>query len=192
MTSGGEAAATLQSQEENPRVLIAGIGNIFLGDDGFGVEVVKRLQSVTLPHWVRVADFGIRGVHLAYEILDTAYERIILVDAAARGGEPGTLYVIEHNLDDKTNNRASSPDAHGMNPEAVFSLIKQLGVTPSHVLIVGCEPSATQEEIGLSEPVAAAIDEAVNLLLKLVQSQGPNSSANKDHLASTSKVRRRL
>lgn len=88
MTSGGEAAATLQSQEENPRVLIAGIGNIFLGDDGFGVEVVKRLQSVTLPHWVRVADFGIHGVHLAYEVLDTAYKRIILVDAAARGANP--------------------------------------------------------------------------------------------------------
>ena len=181
MTSADEAVT--HQEGEKPRVLIGGIGNIFLGDDGFGVEVVKRLQSVTLPHWVRVADFGIRGVHLAYEILDTAYERIILVDAAPRGGEPGTLYVIEHNLDDEANNRADSPDAHGMNPEAVFSLIKQLGGVPSQVLIVGCEPTSTQEEIGLSEPVAAAIDDAVNLVLKLVQPDSHHNSAMKTTVA---------
>ena len=163
-----EAVVPLQVQEEKPRVLIAGIGNIFFGDDGFGVEVVRRLQSVTLPSRVRVADFGIRGVHLAYEILDAGYEKIILVDAAARGGEPGTLYVIEHDIDNEEN-RADSPDAHGMTPNGVFGLIKQLGGAPGRVLIVGCEPSSTQEEIGLSEPVAAAIDDAVNLVLKLVR-----------------------
>ena len=80
------------------RVLIAGIGNIFLGDDGFGVEVAKRLASEALPDWVRVADFGIRGLHLAYELLDTAYETTILVDATPRGGAPGTVYLIEPDL----------------------------------------------------------------------------------------------
>lgn len=80
------------------RVLIAGVGNIFLGDDGFGVEVVQRLASETLPNWVRVLDVGIRGIHLAYELIENGYEKAILVDAVSRVGDPGTVYVIDLDL----------------------------------------------------------------------------------------------
>jgi hydrogenase maturation protease len=151
------------------RVLIAGIGNIFLGDDGFGVEVAKRLASEALPDWVRVTDFGIRGLHLAYELLDTAYETTILVDVTPRGGTPGTVYLIEPDLATLDSGAYSSPDAHGMHPEAVFSFLRALGGTVGRVLIVGCEPARTAEEIGLSEPVARAVPEAVTLILNLIQ-----------------------
>jgi hydrogenase maturation protease len=150
------------------RVLIAGIGNIFLGDDGFGVEVIKRLAAEALPDWVRVADFGIRGLHLAYELLDTAYETTILIDATPRGGEPGTVYLLEPDLTTTETAGHGSPDAHGMHPEAVFRFLSILGGTPGRVLIVGCEPAAITEKVGLSEPVARAVDEALRLILNLV------------------------
>ena len=154
------------------RMLIAGVGNIFLGDDGFGVEVVKRLAAETLPDWVQVADFGIRGIHLAYEILDNAYEVTILVDTACRGGEPGTVYLIEPDLDGVDREECSSPDAHGMQPEAVFALLRTLGGMPGRVLIVGCEPAQTAEGMGLSESVNHAVDEAIKLILHIVRDEG--------------------
>jgi len=150
------------------RVLVAGVGNIFLGDDAFGVEVARRLASQDLPSWVRVADFGIRGIHLAYELLDEAYETMILVDATPRGGEPGTVYLIEPDLDALVAGRPSPADAHGMNPEAVFGLLRSLGGAPRRVLIVGCEPAQTEEEIGLSTPVERSVEEAVRLILEIV------------------------
>lgn len=150
------------------RLLVAGVGNIFLGDDGFGVEVAKRLASEPLPDWVRVADFGIRGIHLAYELLDEGYETTILVDATPRGGEPGTVYLIEPDLDRPDAEGGGSPDAHGMTPQAVFGLLKSLGGTPRRVCIVGCEPARTEEEIGLSEPVGRAVEQAVKLILDIV------------------------
>jgi hydrogenase maturation protease len=153
------------------RVLIAGIGNIFLGDDGFGVEVAKRLAAKALPDWVRVTDFGIRGLHLAYELLDAAYETTILVDATPRGGAPGTVYLLEPDLATLDAGVYSSPDAHGMHPEAVFSFLRALGGTLGRVLIVGCEPARTVEEMGLSEPVARAVPEAVTLILNLIQQE---------------------
>ncbi|EID53449.1 hydrogenase maturation protease [Saccharomonospora xinjiangensis] len=155
------------------KVLIAGIGNVFNGDDGFGVEVVARLSTRDLPPEAVVADYGIRGVHLAYELLDGGYETTIFVDAVRRGGEPGTVYVIDADP-------ASTPsagdhsdegpvlDAHGMHPAAVLALLRRLGGTPGRVFVVGCEPLTVAEGMGLSEPVAAAVDEAARRVRELV------------------------
>jgi hydrogenase maturation protease len=157
-------------------LLIAGVGNIFLGDDGFGVEVASRLASADLPDWAHVVDYGIRGLHLAYDLAD-GYSSAILVDATARGGVPGTIYVIEPDLhvspsaavDDETA-PAGNPmfDAHGMQPDVVFGMLGMLGAEARHVVVVGCEPASVDYGIGLSEPVAAAVDEAVKVVLDLV------------------------
>ena len=160
-------------------ILVAGVGNIFLGDDGFGVEVVKRLAAGALPEWVRVADFGIKSLHLAYELLDNKYATTILVDAAPRGGEPGTVYLIEPDLLPIETN--GFPDAHGINPQAVFALLKSLGGAPGKVYIVGCEPARVEECMGLSEPVARAVEEAVNLIMNIV---GRGNEAKSDAAAS--------
>jgi hydrogenase maturation protease len=148
------------------RVLVAGVGNIFLGDDGFGVEVARRLAGEQLPEDVRVADFGIRGVHLAYELLD-GYDTAILVDAAPRGGQPGTVYVIEPEPGAPPDG-APLMDAHGMEPDAVLGLLEVLGGSPVRVLVVGCEPAEVTERIGLSEPVAGAVEEAVGVVRELL------------------------
>ncbi len=152
------------------RVLIAGIGNIFLSDDGFGVEVAQRLLAEPFPDGVRVVDFGIRGLHLAYELGD-GYDAAILIDAAPRGGQPGTIYVIEPDLSAmQPDTGAESPllDAHGMEPVAVLSLLKTLGGKIDRVLIIGCEPETSEDGIGLSEPVSRAVDEAVGVVRNLV------------------------
>ncbi|HEX8861793.1 MAG TPA: hydrogenase maturation protease [Actinomycetes bacterium] len=151
------------------RVLVAGVGNVFLGDDGFGVEVARRLQSAGLPKGVRVADFGIRGVHLAYELLD-GYQTAILVDATPRGGEPGTVYVIEPERPTGASEHTLL-DAHGMEPDAVLSMLEVLGGSDAKVLIVGCEPADVQERIGLSPRVADAVDEAVAVVRELVDAE---------------------
>ncbi len=148
----------------SPRVLIAGVGNIFLQDDGFGVEVVKRLAPESLPDWVRVADFGIRGVHLAYELLDGDYDAAILVDAASRGEEPGTVYLIEPDIETVDTREPASLDAHGMDPQVVLQTIKTLGGMRGRLYIVGCEPLETEEGIGLSAPVARGVEDAIKLL----------------------------
>jgi hydrogenase maturation protease len=147
------------------KILVAGIGNIFLGDDGFGVEVAQRLAAEDLPEDVQVRDFGIRGLHLAYEMLDGGYGMTVLVDASPRGGKPGSLYLIEPELD---NLEASQADAHSMNPGAVFATLKALGGVPGRVLMVGCEPQSTDEGIGLSAPVANAVGEAVQFLREII------------------------
>lgn len=153
------------------RVLVAGIGNIFLGDDGFGVEVTRRLDAVDLPDHVKVEDFGIRGVHLAYELMD-GYDTAILVDAVPRGNAPGTVYVIEPQLDASTDavRAAASPvmDAHSMEPTSVLRLVNSMGGAVDRILIVGCEPGNTDEGIGLSPEVEGAIDDAVQLVRDLV------------------------
>ncbi|MGI9145569.1 MAG: hydrogenase maturation protease [Chloroflexota bacterium] len=153
------------------KVLVAGVGNIFLGDDGFGVEVARRLAMTALPEGVKVADFGIRGVHLAYELCDD-YDTAILVDAAPRGGQPGTLYVIEPDRldtsDSATAERGALLDAHGMQPEAVLGLLNVLGGHVRQVYVVGCEPSSIEERMGLSEPVEQAVDEAVRVVHELL------------------------
>jgi len=147
------------------RTLVAGVGNIFLGDDGFGVEVVRRMAGDTFPDGVKVADFGIRGVHLAYELLE-GYQTTILVDATQRGGAPGTVYVIEPDLE-------SIPagvvmDAHSLDPATVFGMLRALGGSPQDVLVVGCEPATVDDGMGLSDVVEQAVDEAVRIVRELV------------------------
>jgi hydrogenase maturation protease len=147
------------------RVLVAGIGNIFLSDDGFGVEVARRLADGRLGEHVVVEDFGIRGVHLALELASGAYGAAILVDATPRGGEPGTLYAIEPAVD--PNEECGSVDAHSLTPSAVLAWVRRLGGQRGRVLIVGCEPASVDEAVGLSDPVAAAVDGAVQMVSDL-------------------------
>ncbi|MGH8868588.1 MAG: hydrogenase maturation protease [Actinomycetes bacterium] len=158
------------------RVLVAGIGNVFFGDDGFGVEVARRLEHTPLPEGVQVADYGIRGMHLAYALLD-GFDDLVLVDALSRGEEPGTLYVLEPDLPDP--DEAAEPDlgtpvvdAHSMGPDAVLALIAtltpRLGGTLPRVRVVGCEPAVVEERMGLSGPVGGAVDEAARLVHALL------------------------
>lgn len=151
-------------------ILVAGIGNIFLGDDAFGVEVVRRLAARPLPAGVRVADFGIRGLDLAFELLDLGEGTAILVDATPRGGEPGTVYLIEAEPPDPSPAPEDSgwTDAHSMTPGVVLALSSRLGGTPQRVLVVGCEPLRADEEMGLSPPVERAVDEAVRMILEVI------------------------
>jgi hydrogenase maturation protease len=152
------------------RVLVAGIGNVFLGDDGFGVEAVARLARRRLPDCVEVADFGIRGFDLAYALTD-GYDAAILVDALPRGEPAGTLCALELRLDDFDG--AATLDGHAMNPMAVLAMVRhQCGTLPP-TWIVGCEPAVIDPDgeghMGLSEPVAAAIDAAADLVEALVR-----------------------
>ena len=153
-----------------PRILVAGIGNIFLGDDAFGVEVARHLLARPRPRNVRVVDFGIRGLDLAYALTDGC-DAAILVDAVPRGERPGTLYVIEPQLDPA----APTPvgfDGHSMNPVAVLALAGTLGTLPRRVLVVGCEPSpqAPDEntDFDLSEPVRTALRPALEMVESLI------------------------
>ncbi len=155
-----------------PTILVAGIGNIFLGDDAFGVEVVRRLAERKLPDAVRVADFGIRGFDLAYALQD-GYETTILVDACPRGQTPGTLYVIEPDL--KSLDRPEAPqaaiEAHAMNPESVLRMAHAMNIHAKNVLLVGCEPESLggdEGQMGLSPPVQGAVEEAVKLVESLI------------------------
>jgi hydrogenase maturation protease len=148
--------------------MVAGIGNIFLGDDAFGVELAQRLATMALPEGVRVTDYGIRGMHLAYDLLDIAPDTTILLDAVARGGEPGTVYVLEIRPGDVPEIQPSAVDAHGMAPDAVLALLDNLGGSAGRTLLVGCEPANTEEGIGLSTTVAAAVDKAVGVVLDLL------------------------
>ncbi|MFZ0201669.1 MAG: hydrogenase maturation protease [Candidatus Sulfotelmatobacter sp.] len=155
-----------------PRILVAGIGNIFLGDDAFGVEVVRRLSTRELPQNVKVTDFGIRGYDLAYALLD-GYDTTILVDACPRGEPAGTLYVIEPQLNDlgSAEEQQGAVEAHSMNPLNVLRLASSMGPL-KRVLLVGCEPATLGPEegqMGLSEQVESALDEAVKVVESLIE-----------------------
>jgi len=155
-----------------PSVLVAGIGNIFLGDDAFGVEVAQRLERRPQPEGVRVVDVGIRGLDLAYAMLEE-HEAVVLVDATSRGGAPGTLYVIEADTSPPADGVTPEIQAHSMTPAAVFHLIRAMGEEPPRrVLVVGCEPETFGPEevgqMGLSDAVAAAVPQAIELVEKLV------------------------
>jgi hydrogenase maturation protease len=150
------------------RVLIAGIGNVFLGDDGFGVAVAKRLERELLPEGTRVVDFGIRGVHLAFDLL-TPPDLLVLVDATSRRGEPGTLYVVDPEVDNDA--EPTSPDAHSMDPRTVFMAVRQMGGTLPRTRIVGCEPADLSEGMCLSDPVQQAIEPAVEMIRRLIESE---------------------
>jgi hydrogenase maturation protease len=157
------------------RVLIACIGNIFLGDDGFGTEVARRLAGHPLPPEAIVKDFGIRALDLTYALLEP-YELVILVDACSRGSEPGTVYLIEPDPVDSTGADGGAPrlDAHSMNPMQVLRAAHSMGAPANRILIVGCEPAETgtdeEGKLGLSDPVERAIDGAIALIRSLVTS----------------------
>lgn len=157
-----------------PRVLIAGIGNIFLGDDAFGCEVVRRLSNRRLPAGVRVVDFGIRGLDLAYALLG-GYELAVLVDALPLGQRPGTLYRFEPRLEDLGARDGEAPpvEPHAMAPTRALALAKSMGGRLPEIAVIGCEPEPVGEDgarMGLSARVEAAVDEAVAMVESLVAS----------------------
>jgi len=163
----------LDAKAQAPSILIAGIGNIFLGDDAFGVEVVERLRGRHLPERVKAVDFGIRGFDLAHALLDGS-DVTILVDACPRGGRPGTLYVIEPDLSalDAPSAEQTAVDAHSMNPINVIRMAKSMGGELKRILLVGCEPATLGPEegqMGLSESVEGVLDEAVRTIESLVE-----------------------
>ncbi len=149
------------------RVLVAGIGNVFFGDDAFGVEVANRLATRELPSGVRAVDYGIRGVHLAYELLE-GYDLLVLVDAVPMGEPPGTVAVIEVDMDDLDASDVPAIDAHTMQPAMVLATLTKLGGRVGRVLVVGCEPAVIEERMGLSEPVAAAVDRGADVVVELL------------------------
>ncbi|MGC2224702.1 MAG: hydrogenase maturation protease, partial [Methylocella sp.] len=159
------------------KVLIACVGNIFLGDDGFGVEVARSLSKRQLPEGVAVKDYGIRGFDLAYAMLDP-WDLIVIVDALSRGEAAGTLYLIEPEL-----NRPASADTalnpHGMDPVRVLSLAASMGTISGQVLVVGCEPHDLGDELegrmGLSSPIQGVVEAASDMILDLVASKASES-----------------
>lgn len=155
-----------------PRILVAGIGNIFMADDAFGCEVARRLSAREWPGDVRVVDFGIRGFDLAYALMD-GYDVTIFVDATPRGGEPGTVYTIEPDLSelDRMDAQGLAVEPHGMNPLKVLGMVKAMGGGFKRILLVGCEPETLGPEegqMGLSATVEAAVGEAVRVVESLV------------------------
>lgn len=149
-----------------PRILVAGIGNIFFADDGFGSEVVQHLAGTdrVLPESVTIIDYGIRGMHLAYDLL-AGYDALVLVDAVSRGDVPGDISVMEVGQDDLV---GANFDAHGMNPVAMLASLEGLGGTLPPTYVVGCRPETLEDKIGLSPPVAGAIEQAVDVTNRIV------------------------
>ncbi len=158
------------------RVVVAGIGNIFLGDDGFGVEVARQLTGVALPAGVEVIDVGVRGVHLAYDLLDGC-DLLILVDTAARGAPPGTVSLLEAHPGVAP---AGAPliDPHSLAPDDVLALLRRLGGQPARTLVVACEPADLGAGMELSAPVRAAVPEAVRLIEAILKEAGDASNTD--------------
>lgn len=172
-----EAPAAGGAEEAvRPDILVAGIGNIFFGDDAFGVEVANRLKALPPRRGVRVVEFGIRSLHLAYELLD-GYDTLVLIDAISIGDEPaGTIAVVEP---DRSSTDTPAMDAHTMNPEAVLGMLDNLGGHVRRVLVVGCQPAVISETIGLSSRVAGAVEQAVRVVDELL-----------DELRSTTEIKK--
>jgi hydrogenase maturation protease len=146
------------------RVLVAGIGNIFFGDDGFGVELVRRLAREPVPEGVTVADIGIRSLHLAFALLDRP-GLLLVVDAVSRGGPPGTIYLIRPSAEAA---HTGIPDAHAMNLETVVAAVRSLGGEPPPIVVVGCEPEFIGERVGLSPAVERALPHATALIHRTI------------------------
>ena len=155
------------AQRERHHILVACVGNIFLSDDGFGVEVARRLADRPLPDGVRLIDIGIRGIHLAYELLDGC-DLLILVDAAPHGTPPGTVSVIEVGGESAAQPRPVI-DAHGLAPDDVFALLDQLDARPARTIVVACEPQSVEPGMELSAVVADAVPHAVRAVDELLQ-----------------------
>lgn len=168
----------LEATEHPPRpdVLVAGIGNIFLGDDGFGVEVANRLMARPPRRGVRIVEFGIRSLHLAYELLD-GYDTLVLVDAMSIGEPPGTVAVVEP---DRTAADTPAMDAHSLHPAAVLAMLDNLGGQVRRVLVVGCQPAVISETIGLSPPVTGAVEQAVQMVDELLDELKATNTIKKE------------
>jgi len=164
------------------RILVAGVGNVFLRDDAFGVEVIRLLADRPWPDGVEIADFGIRGVHLVYELLNGC-DLFVLIDAAQRGYEPGTVTVLEIEPEDVT---PGTPvmDAHGLAPDDIFAMLSSMGGHPGRSLLVACEPADVSAGMGLSDRVRAALPHAVRAVEEILgqapQKEGANDAEQAD------------
>jgi hydrogenase maturation protease len=154
------------------RTLVAGVGNVFLRDDAFGVEVVRLLAEHPQPPGVQIRDYGIRGVHLVYELLN-GYDLFVLVDAAPGGQAPGTVSVLEAELPEQDATGQALIDAHSMTPDAIFGLLSALGGRPGRSLVVACEPADLSAGMGLSDPVRDAVPHAVRAVEEILAQAGP-------------------
>jgi hydrogenase maturation protease len=169
-------------------LLVAGIGNIFFGDDAFGCEVARELMRRPIPDGVEIDDFGIRGYDLAYALMDG--RDAILIDAVPRGEAPGTLYLIEPDLDSLEREIATPPDGHSMTPVSVLRLLKSLGGKAGRLVLVGCEPSLLECEdgqMGLSESVQASVPKAVDMVDILIHDFLQNKNATRPELVGAAK-----
>jgi hydrogenase maturation protease len=156
-----------QSSDQKPAILVAGVGNIFLSDDGFGPEVVRHIagDSEPLPAQARLVDYGIRGMHLAYDLLE-GYDALVMIDACQEPGAAGELVILEIGPDDV---RGREFDAHGMDPVAVLSALPDLGGQLPPTYLVGCRPGQLSEGIGLTPAVRSAVPAAAAAVRRLVQ-----------------------
>jgi len=153
------------------RILVAGIGNAWLKDDGFGSAVVRRLEALELPEGAAVFDFGTGGLDLAYEVM-RGYDALVLIDVSRQGGEPGTLYVmealeqdVEAGIED-----GQTINPHAMDPQTVLRFVKTLGAWPGKVVVVACEPAEVEEMgLGLSADVESAVDRAAGLVIDTIE-----------------------
>ena len=157
------------------KTLVAGVGNIFQRDDAFGVEVVKLLSERPTPPGVRVKDFGIRGVHLVYELLGGC-DLFVLIDAAQRGRPPGTVTVLEVEPEHIAVT-SGVMDAHGLAPDQVFALLASMGSYPGRSLVVACEPADVSAGMGLTDQVREALPAAVRAVEEIIQ---PKRGADTD------------
>jgi hydrogenase maturation protease len=175
------------------RTLVAGVGNVFLRDDAFGVEVIRLLAGRPQPPGVEIADFGIRGVHLVYELLNGC-DLFVLVDAAQRGCEPGTVTVLEVEPEDVT---PGTPvmDAHGLAPDDIFAMLGSMGGHPGRSLVVACEPADVSAGMGLSDRVTAALPHAVRAVEEILeqahQKEGTDDAEQADQGGAPSSAARR-
>jgi hydrogenase maturation protease len=176
------------------RLLVAGLGNVFLGDDAFGVEVVRCLALEQFPDDVVVMDVGIRGVHLAYELLD-GYDALVLVDAVARGDRPGTVTLLEPEPAGTDPRDRGGPllDPHRLEPDALLAAARALGAVPATTVIVGCEPAVLDDGIGLSPVVAQAVAPAVAAVRRMIRdfldATGETAEKGHDHGQATARAR---
>jgi hydrogenase maturation protease len=159
------------------RTLVAGVGNLFLSDDGFGPEVARRLSDLAVPEGVRVVDYGIRGTHLAYDLIE-GWDRLILIDLVPPRGQPGRIHVLEVGPDEAGD---GAFDPHGMEPRSMLHTVAALGGHIVPTIVVGCEPAELGEGIGLSPAVNEAVGRAAQMVVELLATAaggtGPSGAA---------------
>jgi hydrogenase maturation protease len=152
------------------KILVAGVGNAWLRDDGFGGEVARRLEQLELPDEVAVMDAGTGGLDLAYEVM-RGYDALVILDVSRQGGEPGTLYVMEADEDSVAGQieDGETINPHGMDPQTMLRFVKSVGAWPGRVVVIACEPAQVEEMgWGLSEEVAGAVQRAVDLVVETI------------------------